>query len=274
MDTYVSLPQDEAESLHALNIPGPEQQDAKLTRRRSALLLWLTGLIFFCTVLDILTIAYLGNTLSIYKSLDTNPIDELPFLSSYSHLDDIYKEKKIKATPRGPVMQLPYSLTQVDSSAPDHTQEPYPDQLKSKTSGMIPYNERRTIVTSKISTIAEFFAADYGMENCSITLTIPSISDESLNIHEDAIFDIWALKSDRTIDIRRLNWNSKPQRGTHLGTFSARGRSTQRTPTYTCLSGTYQHIEMSCRQGPCHMHILASGQKDFSGLYMTQYQTI
>lgn len=107
------------------------------------------------------------------------------------------------------------------------------------------------------------------MENCSISLTIP---EAPLKTHEETIFDIWALKSDRTLDIRRLNWNSKPPRGKHLGTFSAIGPSTQQTPIYTCPSGTYQHVEMSCRQGPCHMHILASGQKEFSGTLITLLQ--
>ncbi|KJA15119.1 hypothetical protein HYPSUDRAFT_92069 [Hypholoma sublateritium FD-334 SS-4] len=270
MDMYMSLPQNEADSFDSL-IPEHEKQDAKPTGRSSALLLCLTGVICLCAILDVVALVNLGNKLGEYKALETRPIDELPFLSSYSHLDDIYKEGKMKATPRGPTMQLPYSLTQVDSSAPEHVQEPYPDQFKAPESGMIPYNERRTIVTREISTIAEFFATDYGMENCSITLTIPEAPFER---HEETIFDVWALKSDRTLDIRRLNWNSKPPRGKHLGTFSAIGPSTQQTPLYTCPSGTYQHVEMSCRQGPCHMHILASGQKEFSGLYMTQYQTM
>lgn len=125
--------------------------DTRVTGRQFALLLWLTGLICLCTILDIVTLANLGNTISRYTSLETKPIDDLPFLSSYSHLDDIYKERKLKATPRGPTMQLPYSLTQVNSSAPEDTQEPYPDQFKAPASGMIPYNERRTIVTREVS---------------------------------------------------------------------------------------------------------------------------
>lgn len=107
--------------------------------------------ICLCTVFDVSSLAYLGRNLGANQPLANIPLDKLPFLSSYSHLDDLYQDEEFKAAPRGPTTQRPYSLTQVNSSAPEDTQLPYPEQFKSMSSGMIPYNERRTIVTPEVS---------------------------------------------------------------------------------------------------------------------------
>ncbi|KJA15166.1 hypothetical protein HYPSUDRAFT_48622 [Hypholoma sublateritium FD-334 SS-4] len=244
-----------------------------LKGRQYALILGLIAFIGLCAFVDLLSLAYLGFKLRQTQSLGAIPVDDLPFLSSYSHLDDMYKTGNVKATPRDPVMQLPFSLTQVDSSAPDKFQKPYPHVFKSPA-GLIPYNERRTTITPEISTIAQFFGEDYGMENCTVVLTIPPEARPPKNVQMNALFDVWALDWSRTIDFRRLSWNNKPPRRELLGWFSAEGAPTQQTEPFACPSGTYQHIEVSCRAGPCALDIVASGIKQFTGIYMTQHQTI
>ncbi len=117
----------------------------------------------------------------------------------------------------------------------------------------------------QVSSVAQFFGADYGMENCSMVLTIPPEA-RSPNM-ENAFFDIWALDRSRAIDIRKLSWSSKPPRGKLLGTFSAQGPATQQTQPHECSSGTYQHVEISCREGPCDLHIVASGSEEFNGAF-------
>ncbi|KJA17774.1 hypothetical protein HYPSUDRAFT_90447 [Hypholoma sublateritium FD-334 SS-4] len=273
MASYMSLPQSEADHFEEFR-PEEKLEDTKTQTQHFNLILWLSIFIGLCTMLDALSLAYLGSQVTVTRPLGPIPLDNLPFLSSYSNLDDLYRAGKLKATPRGPTTQPPYSLTQVDSSAPGETQQPYPDQLKLPAFGMIPYNERRTVITQEISTVAEFFATDYGMENCSVVLTIPPQARKLFTDVKNAFFDVWALEWDQTIDTRRLTWNSKPPRAKRLGVFSALGPSTQSTEPYMCPSGTYQHIEVSCGQGPCNMHILASGQKELNGIYMRQYQTI
>lgn len=122
----------------------------ELKGRQFTLILGLIAFIGLCGLIDILSLAYLGYKLAESQPLgEATPIDDLPFLSSYSHLDDMYKAGNVKATPRDPVMQLPFSLTQVDSSVPDTVQRPYPHVFKSPA-GLIPYNERRTTVTPEV----------------------------------------------------------------------------------------------------------------------------
>ena len=113
------------------------------------MILGLIAFIGLCSIFDLLSLAYLGFKLRQDQPLGAIPVDDLPFLSSYSHLDDIYKTGNVKATPRDPVKQLPFSLTQVDSSAPEKFQRPYPHVFKSPA-GLIPYNERRTVVTPEV----------------------------------------------------------------------------------------------------------------------------
>lgn len=105
------------------------------------------------------------------------------------------------------------------------------------------------------------------MENCSVVLTIPPEARPPKNVQMNALFDVWALDWNHTIDFRRLSWNNKPPRRKLLGWFSAEGAPTQQTEPFGCTSGTYQHIEVSCRVGPCALDIVASGIKQFTGAF-------
>ena len=109
------------------------------------------------------------------------------------------------------------------------------------------------------------------MENCSVVLTVPTEARPPKNVQMNAIFDVWALDWNNTIDFRRLSWNNKPPRRKLLGRFSAEGTPTQQTEEFECPSGTYQHVEISCRVGPCALDIVASGIKQFTGAFIFNY---
>ncbi|KAF8521211.1 hypothetical protein BU17DRAFT_11944, partial [Hysterangium stoloniferum] len=128
-------------------------------------------IIVACSVLDLVTLAYISSVPGL-KPPTALPFDKLPFLSSYLHIDEVYAAGGIKPSPREPILNIPHVLAQVDSSAPTSVQYPYP-KMFSTHGGMIPFDERRTIVTPQMSTVAEFHVMDYGMENCSLFLTIP-----------------------------------------------------------------------------------------------------
>lgn len=105
-------------------------------------------IIVACSLFDFLSLAYIANVLVLRPS-SALPFDKLPFLSSYSHLDDLYGAEGTRASLRGPILNLPHVLAQVDSSAPTSVQNPYPKMFTSH-GGMIPFEERRTIVTPQV----------------------------------------------------------------------------------------------------------------------------
>lgn len=129
-------------------------------------------------------------------------------------------------------------------------------------------NTRSSSVSDNIqqtSTITQFFIMDYGMENCSIILSIPTSSSSdselsSLHIGNggNAELDVWSLDWDRKLDYRRLSWNTKPRRVQHMGIlYMAYGQSQQQLPGFQCSSGTYETIEVSCRG--CDVELIITG---------------
>ncbi|KAF8520741.1 hypothetical protein BU17DRAFT_88626 [Hysterangium stoloniferum] len=258
---YVVLSQNESQVDH-------EQKEAELhlVQKKSSLILWAIGIIAACSLLDFVSLAYIASVPGL-KLSTALPFDKLQFLSSYSHLDDVYTTEGIKASPRDPIINLPHVLAQVDSSAPANVQYPYP-KMFSAHGGMIPFDERRTIVTPQISTVAEFHVMDYGMENCSLVLTIPPATNDTTSwmFDEAILLDVWALSWDQSIDTGRLSWNTKPQRGEHLGTLTMSFDTTQQIPTYSCKMGTYQNFEISCRTGPCNLQVFGNGDVDAVGM--------
>lgn len=149
--------------------------------------------------------------------------------------------------------------------------------------------------SKQTSTITQFRVIDYGMENCTLALTIPPhvhsgfvISD----LEEDfSHVDVWALSSIDKLDLRHLSWNTKPACTTYLGTLAAAYGSMHYLPSFLCPTGSYQTFELSCLKANCHIDVTslerrAFGMHDFhrfisfhvlmpcSGLYMLQHQTI
>ncbi len=63
------------------------------------------------------------------------------------------------------------------------------------------------------------------MENCSVVLTVPPEARPPKNVQMNAVFDIWALDWNHTIEFRRLSWNNKPPRRKLLGAVLGGGRA-------------------------------------------------
>lgn len=120
------------------------------------------------------------------------------------------------------------------------------------------------------STIAQFHVMDYGMENCSITFTVPNrgTTDTSPILKQDGTdstspvqLDVWALSLNKKLRWREISWSSKPPRTRHLGVLSLSYGTTQQLPGFSCLSTTYQTFELSCVAGTrCHVDVYAPRQ--------------
>jgi len=148
--------------------------------------------------------------------------------------------------------------------------------------GSVPYNDRRLLVDPETSTFVQFRALDYGMENCSLALGIPSFDDDSVavdiaHIGSLSTIDVWALAVDRKVDLRRLSFNTLPRRLSKVGTFTPKYNTTERLPDFRCDSGTYYAFLLACPQGAgkedCRVD-MTSTKEELIGIFMEQRQTI
>ncbi|PAV21724.1 hypothetical protein PNOK_0168100 [Pyrrhoderma noxium] len=123
--------------------------------------------------------------------------------------------------------------------------------------GYVPTGERRLLVNSDINTVTQFYVLDYGMENCSIVISMPESTTDPGNstkiAHNGSVveLDAWILDTHQKLDFAKLSWNSKPRRRAHLGVFSLQYGTTQQSPGFKCQSGSFQTIEISCHSENC-----------------------
>lgn len=115
----------------------------------------------------------------------------------------------------------------------------------------------------QMSTIAQFRVLDFGMENCSLVVTVPprNKSNAILSgpLDGTALLDVWALSVERKLKMHKLSWATRPQSRTFLGSHPISFNATHKLPSFSCSSGTYQTFEFSCSVPECHIDLLGVG---------------
>ncbi|KAJ6612725.1 hypothetical protein B0H10DRAFT_2222905 [Mycena sp. CBHHK59/15] len=117
-----------------------------------------------------------------------------------------------------PVLVYPNLLSQINRAEPDRAYGDDPDKFRA-WGGFVPPEDRQFKVTPKISTIVEFQAIDYKMENCDLTLIMPPIVDSTRKARRD-VMNIWVLKLSYRLDIKTLSWSTRPSRVRKLDSVS------------------------------------------------------
>ncbi|KAF9553341.1 hypothetical protein CPC08DRAFT_697847 [Agrocybe pediades] len=204
------------------------------------------------------------------------PLDDLPFQSTFVGFDDLYdrlgmgNRNASASLSRDPITNIPRVLLQLDASNTTKDSPLWTEKWVTD-GGMVPYRERRTIVTQSISTFAEFHVMDYGMKNCSVSLAFPGAASSTTSTPSYRL-DVWKLDWSSALDHHQLTWINRPQRKERLGSFiisSTMKKSVQELEGYLCESGTYQILEVTCGAGACDLDVAASGQ-EAQGLFMRQ----
>ncbi|KAJ7746598.1 hypothetical protein B0H16DRAFT_1726322 [Mycena metata] len=231
-----------------------------------------TIVIALCTVIDMLLILYLGVQQHSAKQKAAHAEDELEIRSPYVNLAELYSQTPLKSSKHNPIVNHARAFVQISSTEPNKVFPPY-GLMRPIADGMVPEYQRHLLVTPTISTVAQFRVADFGMENCSLSITVPPHPESDDHIHPPATLDIWSLPVTKKLDMQKLSWNTRPTGGTFFGTLPVTFGETYRLPGYRCLSGSYQTFEFKCSTPGCRIDVMGNGDQA-SGLYMYQYQTI
>ncbi|KAI9433473.1 hypothetical protein H4582DRAFT_1819741 [Lactarius indigo] len=334
---YTFLPQDEDEDHPILTEPSPQgrgQCDSaahdpapKPANRphgdgvralsvsfSQRLIRWSLLFIVTCTVIDAMALAYIG-LLSAKNALYPQSGDcaaaaleeePLELRSSYINFDRIYGEgSTLRPAPHAPIVNHVLALAHV-SRARSHAVVTRNPGGGMTINGYVPLDARRLWV----STIVQFRAIDYGMENCSLALAPPPAAAEGAT-PVDVELDVWALadaprrpgrRLNANLDVRTLTWASRPERKERIGTLSVVGGVPGETRTFVCPSGSYHTLEIACATARgCDVDILGVGHGEsgtlplfsihssssghvltpepvwrflLAGIYVKQYQTL
>ncbi|KAK7032901.1 hypothetical protein R3P38DRAFT_2919606 [Favolaschia claudopus] len=233
-----------------------------------------TLIILLCTVIDLLLIVYLGvQQHSVRNKVPGAEDDDLEIRSPYVNLAELYAQTPLKSSKHDPIVNHARAFVQISATEPHKVFPPY-GLMRPIADGMVPEYQRHLLVTPTMSTVAQFRVADFGMENCSMSITVPPREESHDHIQDEpATVEIWSYPLKKKLNMQKLSYATRPTGGTLLGSLPVAFGETYRLPGYHCLSGTYQTFEFKCSTPGCKIDVMGNGDKA-SGLYMYQYQTV
>ena len=105
---------------------------------------------------------------------------------------------------------------------------------------------------AQIHTILQFRIIDYGMEDCQLSLNLPSL-DASLSdpyvFHaetETTLLDVCALDVPELLDVPKVTWANRAPCTKPMGSLMAVPGSETFLPRFPCKWGTLHTFEISC----------------------------
>ncbi|TFK71063.1 hypothetical protein BDN72DRAFT_895919 [Pluteus cervinus] len=236
---------------------------------------WSTIIIIICTLVDAIIIGYLLEHSYVDADL---AVHDLEYKSAFIGFDKLYKNKSFSKTKYEPIQNNPRILTQVSFREPEKVFPIWPAMHPTYV-GYAVGAERRLLVNRDTSTIAQFRVLDWGMENCTLTLSFDEPKVGVSNVHisntigKPITLDVWKLKAQKKIDFSRLSWTTKAPRDHYVGSMVAAFGSTYQLPSFACASGSYQTFEVTCSQPNCEVDTTTLEWEN-SNLYIMQSQTV
>ncbi|KAG2151244.1 uncharacterized protein EDB93DRAFT_1140204 [Suillus bovinus] len=249
------------------------------TNRNQMLSVWLLAITILCTVLDFSMIVWDRFLRVDLRSASTSDeLEPLPFQNPYLNLEILYKDPNFKSSTHDPIINNAPVIAQVSNKERQKILPPlqrYRSVEQPETRA--PMYERQLIVTHELESIAQFWVLDFGMENCSLSLTVPPRNSTEDFLHTDlgdsVILDVWSLPARHKLDLYNLSWSKLPRPRVHVGQMNASHGKTYRMPSFRCKSQSYQTFAVSCSSPGCLVNVTGKDMEP-SGLYMFQSQTM
>jgi len=183
----------------------------------------------------------------------------LPRPNQFVGLDKVDRNRSGFVTPP-PFMNRVSVLTQVSSEHADYV---YPDGQRQWYSfrGTVSPSDKPFLINQTTSTIAQFRALDFGMENCEVAVRVlpQDILDTetdprpgfnrtftSSRPNEPLPISVYELHTDNPLDVQTLSWRTKPERGKFLGVLLVGVGVEAELQTISCPQDSLQTFEFTC----------------------------
>ncbi|TFK24229.1 hypothetical protein FA15DRAFT_641384 [Coprinopsis marcescibilis] len=174
----------------------------------------------------------------------------LEIANSYVNLDTAIYD--IPRVPPKPISNYPLVVSRVNWHEPKKV---YIDSSSWMSAlGLIYPEEHAVGIKHHQSTIMQYRALDYGMERCTVVLSLPShqiLSQADPPKHsahtKGSIIDVWKLKASSRLDPLTVSWASRPARDDRLFSFTILPNVTSyESPEFFCRSGSLHSFEFGC----------------------------
>ncbi|KAI0316434.1 hypothetical protein OF83DRAFT_246820 [Amylostereum chailletii] len=276
-DEYELVAQDEPES-SAASASSSRGRCQFRTLSLDILVKWSMYIIFLCVVLNAFALSF-----AFYKAganrnfMLQSDLDQLDWRSSYIGLDALYRDLSYPRPSRPSIVNHARLVAHVSSVRPTDVLPVKPTyKLVPPDMGYALVNKRHLLVTSEVSTIAQFRVLDWGMENCTVDVVIPQQSTNATTvsaIDNPTVVEIWSLDASAMIDTKTLSWSTKPKRRERIGNLTVASGTSSRTAGFACATLSSQTIEIACSGTQCALDVLHTGFTP-EGFYIRQWPTV
>jgi hypothetical protein len=233
--------------------------------------------IAICTLVDVVAICSIAIHYTMGQhNIKVLIIDELEIGKQYVNLEALYREAPFLAPHYDPIINVGHGVGQVSLVDPSALIPQY-TEFRNYSLGNVPIFQRRLLLTPAVSTIAQFLVMDFGMENCSLAITVPEETNTRDTVASSegkfAVVDIHQIEVKKRLDLRALSRSRLPPERKYVGSLLVSYGKTAETSVFHCDSRSYQTFEITCQTPDCHIDVMGMDLGE-SGVYLRQYQTI
>ncbi|KAH9902686.1 hypothetical protein C8Q73DRAFT_785335 [Cubamyces lactineus] len=276
---YTALPRKSSSDEHVLYEPLLKNEAESSTRHYGArtganhVLFWSTIGVALTTTVSLL--------LSIFALARSHSAPSMAQLSRrpnpYVYLDTVLINTTRPIPSINNFPQVVLQLLNTDHSRRMHES----DRERATPFGTVYPDDRRILVTDKVSTVAQFRNLDYAMESCVLVMSLPAVSatyDPKISLSPDSVIDVWILDESVELaqDIRGPLGRAAARREL-LATLPFPASGAAQTKEFLCPSRAFTTIELTCSPGAgssCHVDFWQDRRgKPIGGVYVVQNST-
>ncbi|KAF7297365.1 hypothetical protein MIND_00970000 [Mycena indigotica] len=209
--------------------------------------------------------------------------------SSYIGLDKVVHNTTSPPVPPKPISAWPDFAEQIAESSPSMVLHQV-DRHFTYFGTAYP-TDRKFRIALDVSTVVQFRVRDFGMEKCTLTLSMgiapPPTSGHhhGRSLSESAMatgsIDVWQLDQAHRLDPEHLSWNNRPSRRHLFATWDLaemQGQPTAsfRTTEFLCPSTEILTFELACAAGnpSCHLEFAQPREQPHSALFLIQRSSL
>ncbi|OJT15474.1 hypothetical protein TRAPUB_7345 [Trametes pubescens] len=223
----------------------------------------LCALVLLACILSILSsVATMSLAAFKFKGASLAGDKNLEYASTYIGLDSVFRNPA--AIPPPPLRNFPVVVGIVDQLHPTSS---YPDTPSWESSFGTVYTADREIRMSPTeTTVAQFWAGDYGMERCSLEFTLPSTA-----ARETVFVQVWRVDAPQRLSPERLAWDTRPEKNGLLISQEMKPNVTVRSEEFHCHSGSFQAFELGCAGDGCLVDFRQDSKIEAERLHALQW---
>ncbi|VDB90021.1 unnamed protein product [Peniophora sp. CBMAI 1063] len=242
------------------------------------IVLWALYVVSVCAALSAIAVGYaIWNQPGIITVALKSDLKKLEWRSTYIDFDVLYGPNARGPRPIfAPFIQHAAIMAPVSRVHVSNVYTPPTKYALLPHEGYASVQSRRLLVTDEMSTIAQFRTLDWGMDNCTVEIVLPPITNDvtTLNrIHAPSEIALWLLDPSSELDVKKLSFSTKPARVTSLGRLTVSPGVNVTSPTFTCPRDAFPTIEIECSGPMCDLDVLHTGRAE-GGLFLRQAQSV